>query len=152
MAEQTVKSPAPTDARTAIVCRLRRPVGRRESSPTAGEVEIENVSPDAIEIQVAMHPLQYLDLLIRDAAGAFVPAAPYGHLFSPRETPYVLRLAPGEKYTHNVSLLGTVPEAEQLPGTYSVQAVYEYNGMKAISASLTVELPVPSSQNGPGRG
>jgi len=151
MGEQTVRPAAPTEARTAIACRLRHRVGRRGSSPTAGEVEIENISPAVIEIEVGMHPLQYLDLVIKNATGKIVPGAPYGHLFSPRDVPYILRLAPGEKYTHNVSLLGTVAESDQLPGVYSVQAVYEYNGMKAISAPLTVELPVPFSRNGPGR-
>jgi hypothetical protein len=108
-------------------------------------VEIENVSADVIEIEVTMHPLQYLNLVIRDGAGNPVPAAPYGHIFSPRETSYILRLLPGEKYTHNVSLLGTVPEGNQLPGTYTVHAVYEYNGLKAVSEPLQVEVPAKGS-------
>jgi hypothetical protein len=103
-------------------------------------VEIENISPDVIEIEVTMHPLQYLDLVIRDAAGDLVPAPPYGHIFSPRETPYLFRLAPGEKYTHSVSLLGNVPADRQLPGTYTVRAEYEYNGLRAGSEPLQVEL------------
>jgi hypothetical protein len=108
-------------------------------------VEIENVSPDVIEIEVTMHPLQYLNLVIRDGTGNPVFAAPYGHIFSPREVPYVLRLMPGEKYTHNVSLLGTVPEEKQLSGTYTVQAVYEYNGLRAVSESLQMQLAAKGS-------
>jgi hypothetical protein len=108
-------------------------------------VEIENVSSDVIEIEVTMHPLQYLNLVIRDAAGDLVPAPPYGHIFSPRETPYFFRLAPGEKYTHNVSLLGLIPPEEQLPGTYTVRAVYEYAGLRAVSEPLQLQLPAKES-------
>jgi hypothetical protein len=106
-----------------------------------GEVEIENISPDVIEIEVTMHPLQYLDLVITDAAGDLVPAPPYGNKFSPRETPYLFRLAPGEKYVHNVSLLGNIPEDKLLSGTYTVRATYEWNGLRAVSEPLQVQLP-----------
>jgi hypothetical protein len=108
-------------------------------------VEIENVSADVVEIAVTMHPLQYLHLVITDAAGNLVPAAPYGNIFSPRETPYLFRLAPGEKYTHNVSLLGTIPEEQQSPGLYLVRAIYEYNGLRAVSEPLHVQLPAKDS-------
>jgi hypothetical protein len=108
-------------------------------------VEIENVSSSAIEIEVTMHPLQYLALVITDASGNLVPAVPYGNIFSPREVPYLFRLAPGETYKHNVSLLGTVPEEKKLPGSYTVRAVYDYNGMKAVSEPLRVQLPAKGS-------
>jgi hypothetical protein len=121
----------------ALACRLRP----RGSTPAGGEVEIENVSQDVVEIEVTMHPLQYLELLITDAVGEPVAAPPYGHIFSPRERPYVLRLAPGEKYVHNVGLLGNVPEERRLPGTYTVRAVYEYDGLRAVSDLLRVSLP-----------
>jgi hypothetical protein len=141
MAEQTAQAYAPKEVKADIVCRLRRRVGRRGASPTAGEVEIENASRQVIEIEVTMHPLQYLKLAITAAAGNSVPAPPYGNIFSPREIPYTLRLAPGEKYAHNVSLLGNTPEERQLPGSYTVRAVYEYNGLRAVSESLTVDVP-----------
>ena len=126
-----------------LVCRLRQKRrGRRgHPPPTAGEVELENVSQNVIEIEVRMHPLQYLDIEIRDAGGNPVPTAHYGDIFSPHETPYVFRLAPGEKYTHNVGLLGSVPQEKQLPGTYTVQAVYRYKGLTALSEPLQVSIP-----------
>jgi hypothetical protein len=102
---------------------------------------LENVSEDAVEIEVFMHPLQYLDLIVIDSAGARVPSHPYGDLFSPREKSYFLRLGPGERYTHPVSLLGNVPQEKRLPGTYTVRAVYEYHGLKAVSEPLEVRLP-----------
>ncbi len=141
MAEPIIQTGTPPQLKTALVCRLRHRVGRRGPSPTAGEVELENVTDGPVEIEVFMHPLQYLDLTVTDSAGATVSTHPYGHFFSPRETPYFLRLAPGEKYTHTVSLLGTVPEDKWLPGTYTVWAVYEYNGLRAVSEPLEVRLP-----------
>jgi hypothetical protein len=145
MGEQTGKTSASTELRAVLACRLRHRTRGRGLSPTAGEVEIENVSPEVIEIEVRMHPLQYLDLVITDAAGNTIPAPPYGQVFSPREIPYTFRLAPGEKYTHNVSLLGNIPEEKRLPGTYTVRAVYEYNGLRAVSEPLQVQLPAKGS-------
>ena len=143
MAEQTVRTSAATETKAAIACRLRHKVGGRwKPSPTAGEVEIENVSADVIEIEWMMHPLQYLNLEITDVAGNLIPAPHYGRIFSPYSTsPRIFRLMPGEKYTHNVGLLGNVPEEQRLPGTYTVRAVYEYNGLKAVSEPLQVHIP-----------
>lgn len=94
-----------------------------------------------MEIEVFMHPLQYLDLLAINSAGSSVRSHHYGHVFSPHEKPYFLRLGPGEKYTHPVSLLGNVAQEKRLPGTYTVRAVYEYNGLRAVSEPLEVRLP-----------
>jgi hypothetical protein len=131
----------PLETGAALACRLRHSVGRNGFSPTAGEVEIENVSSSAIDLEVTMHPLQYLTMVITDATGDLVPARPYDHIFSPRETPYLFRLAPGEKYTHNVSLLGNISKEKLLPGTYTVHAVYEYRGLEAVSEPLQVQIP-----------
>ncbi|MCI0456969.1 MAG: hypothetical protein L0Z62_08325 [Gemmataceae bacterium] len=98
-----------------------------------------------VEIEVTMHPLQYLSLVITDAAGDLVPVPPYGNIFSPRGSPYFFRLAPGEKYTHNVGLLGHIPEEQQLPGTYTVRAVYRYHGHQVVSEPLRVEIPPKAS-------
>jgi hypothetical protein len=141
MAEPMAQAGAPTQAKAAIVCRLRPRIPRWGPSPTAGEVELENVSEDVVEIEVFMHPLQYLNLIVVDSTGAPVPSHHYGELFSPREKSYFLRLGPGEKYTHPVSLLGNVAQEKRLPGTYTVRAVYEYNGLRALSEPLEVRLP-----------
>jgi hypothetical protein len=140
MTERATETSARTETKAALACRLRHRIGRRGSSPTAGEVEIENVLSGVVEIEVSTHPLQHLNLVITDVAGRPVPAPPYGHLFSPREQPYVFRLGPGEKYTHNVSLLGTIAEDQQSPGTYTVRAVYEYNGIRAVSEPVQVTV------------
>lgn len=126
---------------SGLACRVRHKQLRRSPSPTAGEVELENVSPEVIEIIVQMMPFQYLDLIVRDSAGKVVSTSHYGDIFSPHEKPYVFRLQPGEKYTGPVSLVGNVPKDKQLPGRYSVHAVYEYEGVKAVSEPLEVQLP-----------
>ncbi len=123
-----------------LVCRLRHRQLRRGSSPTAGEIELENSSPVVFEIETDRHPLQYLNLVVTDATGSVLSEGHYGDIFSPRGGIDTLRLAPGAKYHHLVSLLETLPRAKQVPGTYTVRAVYEYNGLTAISEPLDVEL------------
>jgi hypothetical protein len=119
---------------------LRHQVGWQGPSVTSGEVELESVSDVPIAIEVSMHPLQYLDLIVTDAKGSQVPTRPYGNIFSPRGETYTFRLAPGEKYIHNVSLLGNLPQEDERPGTYVVRAIYEYQGLRAVSEPLTVTL------------
>ncbi|HKI35650.1 MAG TPA: hypothetical protein VKA46_27590 [Gemmataceae bacterium] len=117
-----------------IVCRLRKKAqGRAAASPLAGEVELENVSGDVLEIEVQTSPLQYLDLLVSNAAGELLSGWRYGECFSPVELSYTFCLGPREKYTAPVSLLGNVPQAKRLPGTYLIQAVYEYKGARGVS-------------------
>lgn len=131
-----------------LTCRLRRKLRLRHgpASPLAGEVELENLSQNSIEIEWDRHPLQHLDLVITDAAGSLVPATPYSDGFSPYSvTPQIFRLEPGEKYIHNVGLLGGVPKEKRLPGTYTVRAVYQYQGLKAVSEPLEVQIPEPVS-------
>jgi hypothetical protein len=124
-----------------LVCRLRKRITERTAHiPTAGEVELENGSPLAIEIEVRTSPLQYLNLIVTNGEGRVVSDSFYGDLFSPLDEPYTLRLQPGQKYSAPVGLLGNVSEANQHPGIYTVQAVYEYNGLRSVSNPLQVEL------------
>src|SRR5262245_48871896 len=129
MAEPETESRRPL-GQTTLVCRLRRKPGR---SPTAGEVELENTSPSIVELEVRSSPLQYLNLVVTGPSGGVVSNWFYGEMFSPLAKPYTFRLTPGERFTANVSLLGNVPEDRRLPGMYTVQAVYEYRGLRAIS-------------------
>jgi hypothetical protein len=122
---------------TTLVCRLRRKSGR---SPTAGVVELENTSPSVVELEVRNSPLQYLNLVVTGPSGAVVSHWYYGDLFSPLAEPYTFQLAPGEKLIANVSLLGNVPEEKRLPGAYTVQAVYEHRGLRAVSEQVRVEV------------
>jgi hypothetical protein len=127
-------------AQAILVCRLHPKQLRRGDSPTAGEIELENTSPVAIEIETDRHPLQVLNLVVTDASGNVLSEGHYGDVFSPRGRVDTLRLAPGAKYRHIVSLLATLPQAKRLPGTYTVLAMYDYNGFRAVSAPLVVEF------------
>jgi hypothetical protein len=140
MAEQNAQTVVPTD-RGVLVCRLRHRVGRWGPTPTAGEVELHNATGETVEIHFDRHPLQYFDLVVLDSGGATVSARPYGDIFSPLGKISTLRLPPGEKYTHNVSLLGNLPEEQRRPGDYSVRGVFDYNGMRAVSEPVAVHLP-----------
>ena len=131
----------PVAGSVSLVCRLGLKQSQRALSPIAGEVELENTSAMAMEIQVKSSPLQYLSLLVVDASGRVISESFYGDLFSPLVKPYSLRLEPGEKYTGPVHLLGNVPKEKQQPGVYTVQAVYQYKQLKAVSEPLRVELP-----------
>jgi hypothetical protein len=128
---------------TLLVCRLRHKKLARGQSLTAGEIELENASSGVIEIDSDRHPLQYLNLVVTDSQGVLLSEGHYGDVFSPRGRIDTVRLAPGEKYTHNVSLLGTVAEGNKTPGTYVVRAVYEHKQLKAVSEPVLVELPAP---------
>jgi hypothetical protein len=109
----------------------------------AGEVELENTSGSAVEISVQMSPWQYLNLRVTGPDGSLLSQGHYGNRFSPVEEPYTVRLGPGEKLCGPVSLLGTVPEDRRLPGHYTVQAVYEYQNLRAVSEPIDLELPCP---------
>jgi hypothetical protein len=131
-------------ATSPLACRLRpreAQEGRRPPPPGSGEVELENVSSSPIEIELQMSPLQYLNLVVKDAAGNVVSEGHYGDRFSPLASRYTFRLDPGQKYAHSVTLLGTVPAERQVPGRYTVQAVYKAKDLTAVSAPLEVELP-----------
>jgi hypothetical protein len=140
----SVMSDAPHSlAATGFACRIRRKQGRegRPSSPDAGEVELENVSSAPVEIELEMSPFQHLNLVVTDSEGAVVSEGHYGNRFSPLAEKFTWRLQPGQKYTHNVSLLGTVPETKRTPGMYTVRAIYQYKTLKAVSEPLIVEAP-----------
>src|SRR5579871_6466105 len=117
MADLTVEDAVA--ARPKLVCRLRHWAGgRRGPVPGGGEVELENASPEVVEIEYDRHPLQYLDVLVSGPGGAPVSEGYYGDIFSPLGGTATLRLEPGQKFTHNVSLLGCMPRGKERPGTY----------------------------------
>jgi hypothetical protein len=142
--DQKIARPA---AEAMLACRLRHKQLQGGSSPTAGEIELENSSPDVIEIATDRHPLQYLNLVVTDASGNVLSEGHYGDVFSPRGRIDTLRLTPGAKYHHVVFLLETLPRQKRLPGTYTVRAVYEYDGLTVISERLAVELPAETANS-----
>jgi hypothetical protein len=143
MSEATTFKDSRPDAPThPLACRLRlKPkTGRRGPLPHWGEVELENVSDAPVEIAYRMTALQYLDLVVSRVGGGIVSAGHFGDRFAPTQEPATLRLKPGEKLTAEVSLFASVPTDRLLPGTFTVQAVYEYNGFRAVSELLPVHV------------
>jgi hypothetical protein len=106
-----------------------------------GELELENLSHAAVEIRYQMSPLQYLELVVTGPSGTVVSEGHFGDRFSPMAVEGVLHLQPGEKFTGQVPLLATVPREKRSPGVYQVQAVYEYNGIRAVSDPVPVIVP-----------
>jgi hypothetical protein len=102
---------------------------------------LENTSSAPVQIELQMSPLQHLNLVVKDAAGHVVSEGHYGDRFSPVAEPYVFCLGPGQKYIHNVALLGTVPPEKRLPGRYTVQAIYQSRGLTAVSLPLAIDVP-----------
>ena len=121
-------------ATQTLACHLHKQTkGRASGSALAGEIVLENVSSSAIEIPIRMSPLQHLNLIVTDSRQRIVSTGHYGDLFSPGTEDRVVRLLPGEKYVSNVSLLATVPVDQRRPGVYLIQAVYETDGIRAVS-------------------
>lgn len=124
-----------------LACRLRRRLTGKAVSPTSGEVELENTSSEVLEVKVQSTFLEHLDLVVTDSAGRIVSDSCYGDLFlSPLPEPYFFHLKPGEKFTANVSLLGNVSREQHVPGAYRVQAIFEYNGLRAVSEPLDLRI------------
>lgn len=125
-----------------LVCRLRAKeiMGKRGPLKGWGELELENQSEDPIDIRYQMSPLQYLDFVVVGPNGKKISGRRFGDQFSPMCEELTLRLAPGEKFLHDVPLLGTVSDEDRLPGVYKVQAIYEYGGIRAESQAITVKV------------
>jgi hypothetical protein len=131
---------------TALACRLRPAivVGRQGAIPNMGVVELENCSAAPLEIEYTMTPLQFLELSVLGPAGATVSEGHFSDRFSPTREPAVLRLMPGEKFTSNIALLATVPREKRVPGPYTVEASYCFQGIRIMADPVTVELADPS--------
>ncbi len=124
----------------ACTVRVKEVIGRQGPVPNMGEVELANRSDVPIEIEYTMTPLQFLELVVFGSDGEVVSEGHFSDRFSPAREPAVLRLQPGEKFTANIALLATVPHGRRLPGKYTVQASYRFQGRKIMAEPLTVEL------------
>jgi hypothetical protein len=138
----TKKSPRPEPSTPPLVCRLshKKLTGRRASVQNMGEFELENVSSSPLEISYWMTWLQYLNLVVKDAAGQVLSDGHFGDRFAPTLEPMVLRLEPGEKLAANVHLFATVRGDPMPQGTYFVQAEYEYDGWRCVSEPVSAVI------------
>jgi hypothetical protein len=143
MSEATIrKASAPSAPPQPLACRLRHKeiFGRHGQVAYMGEVELENMTSNPLEISYRMTALQYLNLVVTDSQGNILSEGHFGDRFAPTLEPQVLRLGPGEKFTTNVHLFATVPCDPIPPGTYRIQAMYEYNGFRAVSDPVEVTV------------
>jgi hypothetical protein len=139
---KTLRGSLPEALPQLLACRLRpkEVIGREGAVPNMGEVELENVSATPLEIAYRMTPLQYLNLVVTDSGGRVVSEGHFGDRFAPTLDPLVLRLPPGATFTATVHLFATVPLDPVPAGTYTVQAVYEHDGLRAVSESVKVTV------------
>jgi hypothetical protein len=113
------------DKATAMLeCRLSLERSRIKSGEVAaGLIELKNISTQPVEITWKAHPLENLNIIVRDQQGNEVPTIFYGTIFSPSLQIHTLRLAPGESYAHTVSVFGSVIDHVVAPGIYHASAV-----------------------------
>jgi hypothetical protein len=120
--------------------RPKEHLGRQGPIAHMGELELVNHSSEVLEIEHQMSPLQHLELVVTDSAGQVVSEGRYSDRLSPSLNPPCLRLLPGENYVATVPLLATFPRERRRSGAYSVQAIFDYRGQRAISEPVSVEL------------
>jgi hypothetical protein len=138
----TLSTEAPVTHAPLLACRLNRKevLRRGVPAPFYAEAELENVSDTLLEIAYQMTVLHHLNLIVHDANGNVVSQGHFGDRFAPTEKPRFLRLAPGEKFAAEVHLFATAPQSMRTPGTYSIQAVYECAGLRAMSEPIEVTV------------
>jgi hypothetical protein len=141
-----LQAKAPVTHSQPLACRLRPTdfIGRNGPVPHVAELELQNLSASDLQIEYQMAVLQYLNLIVRDANCKIISDHHYGDRFSPFEKAKILCLAPGEKFRANVNLFATVSHKPISPGTYTVQAVYEYN--TCFAESEPVEVTIKASK------
>ena len=138
----TLQDRPPATQPQPLACRLTRKETTGRAGPLAYmvEVELENRSATRMEIVYRMTALQYLNLVVTTLDGRVVSEGHFGDRFAPTLKPLVLQLEPSEKFTATVHLFATVRREPIPPGIYIVQAVYEYNGFRAISDPVMVTV------------
>jgi hypothetical protein len=109
-----------------------------------GILLLKNTSTETLKIEYDNHPLEYLDLDVKDENGATLPKslASYGFLYSPiGGGPRVLTIPPGETYRWEVVLFAQVDKKTHpvTPGQYTVVALYRWAADRR-SNTVTIEV------------
>ncbi|MBN9120321.1 MAG: TIGR02996 domain-containing protein [Planctomycetes bacterium] len=119
-----------------VWCALRKGSG---SDPRTGKLELANYATRALLITIDANDLQYLRLIVTDPLGA-VTDAWYGRFPVHAGGARTRQIDAANKLTLTVNLLNTVPVAEVTVGTYTVEAVYDYDGVQSRADPVRVEL------------
>ncbi|OWK45387.1 hypothetical protein FRUB_01718 [Fimbriiglobus ruber] len=103
---------------------------------------INNSNTD-VDIGSKWGPDAFLDVRVKDSAGADIKTEPRSSLLSVisflNPKPYVLK--PGEVYRTTVSLLVMVPNEKQVAGTYKAKAIYTIGKKEYESVWVEVKWP-----------
>jgi uncharacterized protein (TIGR02996 family) len=119
-----------------VRCSLKNVTGR---SPLDGRLELANFGTRAVIVAFDAHILQYLRFTITD---------PYGGVSDEWYETYPTsaggvrhhRFTGGERLSVSVNLLNTI-EADQITiGAYTIEAVYDYDGVQSRADPVRVEL------------
>ena len=118
-----------------VRCSLRKVTDR---SPLDGKLELANFATRAMLVTFDSNLLQYLRFTITHPV---VGVSEEWYETYPRLAGVVQhRLNPGDRMSISVNLLNTI-EADQITvGTYTIEAVYDYDGVQSRADPVRVEL------------
>jgi hypothetical protein len=131
--------------RMIFACRLRLvppPVAVLERRCFA-EVDLENVSASAQELQSNEYFLRLFTFVVRDGEGRVVAETRYDDCSAFSERPYTASLEPHESLSTQIQLLLALPEERRFPGRYSAQAIFSYAENRAESNLIDFVVPPP---------
>jgi uncharacterized protein (TIGR02996 family) len=127
-----------------VRCVLRKKSG---VSPLEGALELATYATRALLVAFDAHLLEHLRFKITDPLGGLsdewyekfpnqLRSGAPNHFRSRAQ----YRLNPGERLSIGVNLLNTIPAREVMVGAYTVEAVYDYDGVQSRADPVRVEL------------
>jgi uncharacterized protein (TIGR02996 family) len=112
---------------------------RVEARVPNAKVELANYSTRVLTIAFDVNPMQYLVAAVTDPIDRLWECR-YEALFADRPRGGQLRLFPGERYSVNLDLLGTIPPSELMVGRYAAEAAYDYDGARGRADRVELEV------------
>jgi uncharacterized protein (TIGR02996 family) len=119
-----------------VWCGLRKTAG---GDPRTGKLELANYATRALIVAIDSHDLQYLRLAVTDPLGA-VTNKRYGEFPLLAGGVRHRRIEAANKLSLTVNLLNTIAVEEIMVGTYTIEAVYDYDGVQSRAEAVRVEL------------
>jgi hypothetical protein len=112
-----------------------------EDIPDTAIVTITNISDADVDIGSHYGPYAYLDLRVKDPAGADVKTEPLNSYLSTLSLtePIPCIIKPSKAKEFRVCLLGMVPEEKRVAGTYKVKAIYTIGKVDYESDEISIE-------------
>ncbi len=118
-----------------VRCDLQK---RSGGSPLDGKLELAVYSTRVLLVAFNEHLLQYLRFTITSPLGE-VFEGPYAS-FGPLAPTHHHRFSPGERMSVRVNLLNTIAADQITVGAYTVEAVYDYDGVRSRADPVRVEV------------